>query len=371
MQAARIGAPLRHELRPGEFFGFGRAGGFLRGRQLRRGQRLVDDVQVVGGPFAQLSGAPRPGGDGVAVDAGQLGHPGRRVDGRPFQAQGVVEFAAQGGLIDHPGRAGFVIQRRPVDGHHDAVGAGLPVGDDDVGVQVRVPAPRGLVLIGDRRQTGQAHEVFLAGVRVVDPGVAGMGGQVFHRLGDRGGVGVGDRLGQHIVIAAQGPHERDALGCAERQIEAVHTALPERAPPRAVGRDAVVEPAGHQLGVGLTARRAEHRSGPPTWRRCGCRRPAAMSGCGFRARSSTPPTRRPRVPITAGGLGGSGGVDVVVDRPPLELGDRQHLIHPPTVTAAHRIQRPRLWHMLCHNHSRTLVQMCHAESWVGGRSGTQ
>ena len=193
------------------------------------------------------------------IDAGQLGHPGRRVDGRPFQAQGLVQFAAQGGLIDHPGRAGFVIQRRPVDGHHDAVGAGLAVGHDDVGVQVRVPAPRGLVLIGDRRQPGQAHEVFLAGVRVVDPGVAGMGGQVFHRLGDRGGVGVGDRLGQHIVIAAQRPHERHALGCAERQIEAVHTALPEGAPLRTVGCDAVVEPAGHQPRRRPHRRRAGHR----------------------------------------------------------------------------------------------------------------
>jgi hypothetical protein len=41
----------------------------------------------------------------------------------------------------------------------------------------------------------------------VDPGVSGVGGQVFHRFGDRGGMGVGDRLGQHIVVAAKGPHE--------------------------------------------------------------------------------------------------------------------------------------------------------------------
>src|SRR5262245_10383842 len=35
------------------------------------------------------------------------------------------------------------------------------------------------------------------------------------------------------------------------------------------------------------------------------------------------PTGRPRK-IAGGGLGGLGGVYVVVDRPPLELGDRQH-----------------------------------------------
>jgi hypothetical protein len=55
------------------------------------------------------------------------------------------------------------------------------------------------MLIGDRHQTRQAHQVFLPGVRVVHPGVAGVGGEVFHRLGQRGGVCVGDRLGHHII----------------------------------------------------------------------------------------------------------------------------------------------------------------------------
>src|SRR6185312_12006033 len=65
--------------------------------------------------------------------------------------------------------------------------------------------------------------------------------------------------------------------------------------------------------------------------------------------------------IAGGVLGRRGGVDVVVDRPPLELGDRQHEPHPPTTGA--------LWHLLCHNHSRTLVQMCRAvfgDGWRGG-----
>ena len=110
----------------------------------------VDDVEVVGGPLAQLGGAPRPRGDGVAVDPGQLRHPGRRIDRRPLETHRLVQFAAQGGLIDHPGRAGLVIQRRAIDRHHLPVGAGLAVGHDDMGVQVRIPAPRGLVLVGDR-----------------------------------------------------------------------------------------------------------------------------------------------------------------------------------------------------------------------------
>jgi hypothetical protein len=57
--------------------------------------------------------------------------------------------------------------------------------------------------------------------------------------------------------------------------------------------------------------------------------------------------------ILGGLLGRLGGVYVVVDRPPLELGDRQHESHPPTTGL--------LWHLLCHNHSRTPMQMCRAE----------
>lgn len=122
-----------------------------------------------------------------------------------------MELAAQGGLIDHPGRASFVIQRRAVNRHHHTVGAGLAIRQYDMSVQMRVPAPRGLVLIGDRHQSGQAHEVFFSGERVVHPGVAGMRGQVFHRLGQCGGVGVGDRLGDH-VISAHRPDERQVGG---------------------------------------------------------------------------------------------------------------------------------------------------------------
>ena len=38
----------------------------------------------------------------------------------------------------------------------------------------------------------------------------------------------------------------------ERQIEAVHTTLPERAPMCTVWRDSVVEPPGHHLCVGFS-----------------------------------------------------------------------------------------------------------------------
>jgi hypothetical protein len=51
-----------------------------------------------------------------------------------------------------------------------------------MGMQMGIPTPRRLVLIRDRRQTRQAHQVFLAGARVVHPGVAGVRGQVFQRF---------------------------------------------------------------------------------------------------------------------------------------------------------------------------------------------
>ena len=299
----------------------------------------VDDVQVVRGPLAQLGGAPRPRGDGSRSHAGELGHPGRWIDRRPLEAHRLVQFAAQGGLIDHPGGFGFVIQRRAVDRHQLAVGAGLAVGHDHVGVQVRVPAPRRLVLIGDRHQPRQALQVLLAGERVVHPGVAGVGGQVLHRLGQRGGVRVGDRLGDHI-IGRSARTQRDALGCAERQIESVHTALTERASVRTVG----AMPSSSQR-----ATTSASASPPARWasvkptnarRGAGVAGAAATPGCGFRVRSSTPPARRRRAPDPWRPAAALGGVDVVVDRPPLELRDRQH----PTT---YRLEPERLAHSAC------------------------
>jgi hypothetical protein len=64
-------------------------------------------------------------------------------------------------------------------------------------------------------------------------------------------VRVGDRLGHHI-IGAQRAHQRHALRGCEHQIKAVHPALPERPAVRTVRCDAVIEPAGHRLGVGFS-----------------------------------------------------------------------------------------------------------------------
>ena len=149
-QTARIGAPLLFQFGPRHRFRLGRAGGLLRGSQLLRGRRTVDDDEVVARPFPQPRGAPRPRPDALLGDTGDLGHPGVLVDRNPLEAALGVQLVPQHGLIDDTGGLGFVVQRLGVDRHQRAVGAGLAVGHDHVGVQVRIPAPRRLVLIGDR-----------------------------------------------------------------------------------------------------------------------------------------------------------------------------------------------------------------------------
>ena len=154
----------------------------------------VDDDEVVARPFAQPRGALRPGLDVFGVDAGDLGHAGVRIDGVEFEPTLGVQQVAQGGLVDDAGGFGFVVERLGVQRHELTVGAGLAVGDDDVGVQVRVAASGRFVLVGDGHQAGQPLQVLVAGDRVVHPGVAGVMVQILHRRFNRGGVCSGQDL---------------------------------------------------------------------------------------------------------------------------------------------------------------------------------
>jgi len=144
------------------------------------GRRTVDDDQVVGCPFPQPRGTPRPGLDAFLGNAGDLGHPGVLIDDCPLGADGGMQLVAHHGLIDHPSGLGFVMQRLGVNRYQRPVGPGLPVGHDDVGVQVRIPAPRGLVLVGAPHQPRQPLQILLPGDRVMHPGVSGMVVQVGH-----------------------------------------------------------------------------------------------------------------------------------------------------------------------------------------------
>jgi hypothetical protein len=202
LQTARIGAPLLCELGPRFGFRLRGPGGFLRGRQLLRGGLSVDDDQVVVRPFPQPRGAPRPRLKTLRADGGDLGHPGVLVDGCPLRPDASVQLMAHHGLIDHAGGFGFVVQRLGVDRHQRAVGAGLAVGHEDVGVQVRIPTPRGLVLIGDPHHTRQPLQVLFPGHRVMYPGVPGVFVQVGHRRVDA--LLMGGQHGLFADIVSQG-----------------------------------------------------------------------------------------------------------------------------------------------------------------------
>ena len=158
---------------------------------------------------------------------------------------------AQGGLVDDAGRLGLVVQALGVDADQMAVGAGLAVGHDDVGVQVRVSASRRFVLVGDRHQAGQSLQVLVSGDRVVHPGVAGVLVQVLHRRLNGFGVGGGeDFLGD---VVGERPNQGDAFGCCEGEIESVHALVGEVASGGPVGRSTVIEPDAGDFGVGVTA----------------------------------------------------------------------------------------------------------------------
>ena len=81
-----------------------------------------------------------------------------------------MQLLAQHRLIDHPGRFGLVKQRLGIQRHQHPVGAGLAVRHDHVGVQMRIPAPAGLVLIGDPDQTRQPLQFLHPGQPGCAPG---------------------------------------------------------------------------------------------------------------------------------------------------------------------------------------------------------
>jgi hypothetical protein len=177
------------------------------------------------------------------------------------------------------------------------------------------------VLIRHRDQTRQPHQVFLLGERIVHPGVAGVHGQVLDRLGHRGGVRVRGRLHRDL-IRPQRSNQGHALRCGEREIETVHSALPKCAAARTVWSDPVIEPARHDPRISLPTHALG--IGQPDRSRRSARIPGHQ------------PHRSPRLvlgvvlpqPSTGGlqirvrSLSRLGGINVIIDRPTLQLRDR-------------------------------------------------
>ncbi|SIN23693.1 Uncharacterised protein [Mycobacteroides abscessus subsp. abscessus] len=146
-KCAVVIGPCDTQRRPCDTFGFPWPGGLLRGRQLPRGQLVIAaEAQMPRRPLAQLRGPRRPRPQLGAVHSGDVGHPGVRIDVVPLHADRTCQLPPQRGLVDDPGGLRFVIETRPVQRHQPPIRTRLTVRDQHVGVQMRVPGPRGFVL---------------------------------------------------------------------------------------------------------------------------------------------------------------------------------------------------------------------------------
>jgi hypothetical protein len=190
-----------------------------------------------------------------------------------------------------------------------------------MGVQMRVPTPRRLMLIGDRHQTRQPLQILHPSERIVHPGVTGMLMQIGHCCVDGPQMGVLHDFFADVV--GERAQQRHTLGRGEHQIKTVHTGRRERAPRRAVGRDPVIEPARRGRGVRTPA--VECRTVQPAARAdrslVADHQPRRYPGITFAVVLTQP---------TAGGLavhrrlrGGIGGLIVVGDAPAAQPRYRQ------------------------------------------------
>ncbi len=160
LQPARIGAPLRCELSPRDRFRLFRTRRFLRGRELLRARLPVNNkVARAPSPAADWSAATTPALQRLVMPAiSPIPERSSTTHSAPISAH---SSCTHDSLVDDAGRAGLVIQRFRVDRHQRAVRAGLAIGHQDVGVQVRVPAPRRFMLVGDPHQTRQALQILV------------------------------------------------------------------------------------------------------------------------------------------------------------------------------------------------------------------
>ena len=199
--AGLVGPSLAQRLFPD--VGLGRAGGqagALRGggTGLPGAVELGFDLAAAGGEQPQQ----RPG------DPGDLRPPAGRVG--PGNAEPLSQLAAQDGVVDLGCGRGVPVQGAGVHRGPPAVGAMHQVGDDQVGVQLRVPGPAGGVV-----ERGHDRPVR------ADPGrglpVAVMPTQRLTRLGLQVGPGFFDSCGVRgpdlvgDVRAGQTEHKRHAL----------------------------------------------------------------------------------------------------------------------------------------------------------------
>ncbi|SKW95485.1 Uncharacterised protein [Mycobacteroides abscessus subsp. abscessus] len=348
--------PCATQRRPCDTFGFPWPRGLLRGRQLPRGKLVALHAQMPAGPLAQLRGPRRPRPQLAPIGPGDVGHPGVRVDVVPLHADRTRQLPPQRGLVDDPGGLRFVIETRPVQRHQPPIRAGLPVRNQNVGVQMRVPGPRGFVLKSSRHDPRQPHQILLTRARIVHTGVAPVLGQILHRLGDREGVRIRDRFTGHVI--AQTTHQRHALRRAERQVVAVHRGpLSARPTTRAARRFPVVQPPRHHVQIGVLTVTPGARQTPRRGRVPAGGKPHRRPRLGLAVVLAQTPTGSPRFQCRRRRL--TRGVDVVRHRPRPELGDCQHrTLTPPAQTRPPPTSRERAHGALPPSLAQ-FVQMCH------------
>ena len=194
--------------------------------QVQLGDRVV--LGLAGGQGGDL-GRPRPGrallahvlGDGGPALAEPGPHLGRDADdvagavSRQLEAhpQPLDQAPTQEGLVDGRGRLGVGEQAGAVDAGPPAVGPGGGVGDQDVGVQLGVAGPAGVVDEGGRHHPPARLEAHPFAVDASPAHPAGVGLQVLDGSCHRRVVG-GDHR-PHVVAVAQGEQDRDRLGGGE------------------------------------------------------------------------------------------------------------------------------------------------------------
>jgi hypothetical protein len=165
------------------------------------------------------------GGEGPQVLVGEARDLGDALAGRlPLDPEAAGQLMAKVGLVDVGGGLGVVVDRRVVEAGPAPVRSLRRVGDQDVGVQLRIAVARGAVEVA-RGQVAVALDELRASGSAPRP--ARLALHVAEGGGDRFAVGSFNFDGGDG--SAQAPQQGDGLGGGESEIEAGN---------RAAGRDA-------------------------------------------------------------------------------------------------------------------------------------
>ena len=193
------------------------------------------------------------------VDPGDIGD--AVLDRFPFDAEPSGQLVTKVGFVEVAGGLGVQVQPPPIQRPPDVIGALGHVGDEHVGVEVRVPGPAGAM---PERRRDQALDLDL-----VDPVLPGpRSGCVAFDVGERSVDGRLVRSGHgpgRVRVAEEG-EQRHGLRGPERQV--VPGDLPAREPRQRLARggvlagphrmqllsgDLTLEAKGHGGGAGPTA----------------------------------------------------------------------------------------------------------------------